>query len=180
MAPSNGDELARMVATAANINDRPSAIRYPRGESVLNIDLENIEPLEIGKGRIVEKGSVVAVLCYGTILENALKASRILEENHSIKITIADARFAKPLDQELIFDLAQTHQFLITIEDGVSGGFGGAVMQLLSVNGYLEKSNFKFRQLFMKDEFIEQNNVNVMQDQAGIGVADIVNLVTNF
>ncbi len=180
MAPSNGDELARMLATAANINDRPSAIRYPRGESILNIDLENIEPLEIGKGRIIEKGSVVAVLCYGTILENALKASRILEENHSIKITIADARFAKPLDQELIFDLAQTHQFLITIEDGASGGFGGAVMQLLSVNGYLEKSNFKFRQLFMKDEFIEQNNVNAMQDQAGIGVADIVNLVTNF
>ena len=76
--------------------------------------------------------------------------------------------------------MAQTHQFLITIEDGASGGFGGAVMQLLSVNGYLEKSNFKFRQLFMKDEFIEQNNVNAMQDQAGIGVADIVNLVTNF
>ncbi|MES2677801.1 MAG: 1-deoxy-D-xylulose-5-phosphate synthase [Pseudomonadota bacterium] len=179
MAPSNGDELAQMLATAVNINDRPSAIRYPRGESALNIDLENIQPLEIGKGKIVQKGSVVAVLCYGTILENAVKASRILEENHSIKITIADARFAKPLDQELIFDLAKNHQFLITLEDGASGGFGGAVMQLLSVNGYLEKSNFKFRQLFMKDEFIEQNNINVMQDQAGIGVGDIVNLITN-
>ncbi len=177
MAPSNGDELVRMLATAANINDRPSAIRYPRGDSLMNIDLKNIKPLEIGKGIIIEKGSDVAILCYGTILENAIKASKILAENYNIKLTIADARFAKPLDQELIFDLAKTHHLLITLEDGVSGGFGAAVMQLLSVNGYLEKSGFKFRQLFMKDEFIEQNNINVMQDQAGIGAGDIVNLI---
>jgi 1-deoxy-D-xylulose-5-phosphate synthase len=180
MAPSNGDDLARMLATAANINDRPSAIRYPRGESSMSINLENIEPLEIGKGVIIQEGIAVVVLCYGTILENAIKASKILAENHNIKITIADARFAKPLDQELIFDLAKNHRFLITIEEGAQGGFGSAVMQLLSENGYLEQSGFRFRQLFMKDEFIEQNNINVMQDQSGIGVADIVKLVTSF
>ena len=179
MAASNGDELARMIATAAEINDRPSAVRYPRGESPLTIDINNIQPLEIGRGRIVEKGSVVAVLCYGTILDNALKAAKILAENHSIKITIADARFAKPLDEELIFDLAKNYQILITIEEGAFGGFGSATMQLLSANGYLERSNFKFRQLFMKDEFIEQNNISTMQNQAGIGIDDLVKLIMN-
>jgi 1-deoxy-D-xylulose-5-phosphate synthase len=179
MAPSSGDELARMIATSANINDCPSAIRYPRGESLLNIDLENIQPLEIGKGVIIKKGSAVSVLCYGTILDNAIKASKILLERHNIKITIADARFAKPLDQQLVFDLAKNHQVLITLEEGVSGGFGLAVMQLLSANGYLDKGNLKFRQMFMKDEFIEQNHINIMQEQAGIGVDDVVSLVTN-
>jgi len=179
MAPSNGDDLARMLATATNINDRPSAIRYPRGENYLSIDIDKIMPLEIGKGVVVQQGNGVAVLCYGTILENAIKASRILEDSNNIKITIADARFAKPLDQELIFDLAKNHKFLITLEDGVSGGFGAAVMQLLSVNGYLEGGDFKFRQLFMRDEFIEQNNINIMQDQAGIGVQDLINMITN-
>ncbi len=179
MAPSDGDELARMVATAAKINDCPSAIRYPRGESALNIDLENITPLEIGKGRIIQQGREVAILCYGTILENALEASKILAEKHQTKITIADARFAKPLDQDLILDLAKNHQFLITLEEGVIGGFGSAVAQFLLNEGVMEKPNFKFRSLFMKDQFIEHNNIDVMRDEAGIGVKNIIELVIN-
>jgi 1-deoxy-D-xylulose-5-phosphate synthase len=178
MAPSNGDELAKMLATAANINDRPSAIRYPRGESALNIDLKNVLALEIGKGKIVQEGSVATILCYGTILENALKAAEILAKNYNLNITIADARFAKPLDQELIFNLAKHHKIFITLEEGVLGGFGSAVMQLLSTNGYLDGSVLKFRQLFMKDEFIEQNSIGAMQDQAGIGADDIVKMIS--
>ncbi|MFT6105938.1 MAG: 1-deoxy-D-xylulose-5-phosphate synthase [Rickettsiales bacterium] len=177
MAPSNGNELARMVKTAANINDRPSAIRYPRGNSQIDIDFENIQPLEIGKGEIIKQGSDVAILCFGTIKDNAVKAGEIILESHNIDITIADARFAKPLDHELIFDLAKNHRFLITLEEGVVGGFGSAVMQLLSEHNYLEKDNFKFRQMFMKDDFIEQNNINVMQDQAGIGIQNIIEMI---
>ncbi len=177
MAAANGDELAQMLATAANINDCPSAIRYPRGESALNVDLNNIIPLEIGKGRIVCQGSEVAILCYGTILENALKAAKILEESHNIKITIADGRFAKPLDGQLILDLAKNHRLLITLEEGTIGGFGSAVTQFLLNEGAMERPNFKFRAMFMKDQFIEQNNISAMQDEAGIGVGDIVNLV---
>ncbi len=179
MAPADGDELARMVATAAQINNCPSAIRYPRGESALKIDLGNIIPLAIGKGRIIQQGSGVAILCYGTILENACQAAKILAEKHQIQITIADARFAKPLDQNLILDLAKNHQFLITLEDGVIGGFGSAVAQFLLNEGAMEKPNFKFRSLFMKDQFIEHNNIAVMQDEAGIGVGNIVELVVS-
>jgi 1-deoxy-D-xylulose-5-phosphate synthase len=179
MAAADGDELARMLATAANINDCPSAIRYPRGESALSVDLENIIPLEVGKGRIVHQGSEVAILCYGTILENALKAAKILEENHKIKVTIADGRFAKPLDQKLILDLAKNHKFLITLEEGAIGGFGSAITQFLLNEGAFERQNFKFRAMFMKDQFVEQNNISVMQDEAGIGVKDIVELILN-
>ncbi|MFT6219501.1 MAG: 1-deoxy-D-xylulose-5-phosphate synthase, partial [Rickettsiales bacterium] len=177
MAPSNGDELARMVATSSNINDRPSAIRYPRGNSSLNIDLENIMPLEIGKGQIIKQGKDVAILCFGTILDNAIKAGEILAESHNIDVTLADARFAKPLDQELLIDLAKNNRLLITVEEGVIGGFGSAAMQFLSENNYLEKEGFKFRQMFMKDGFIEQNDIPTMQKQAGIGVQDIIDLI---
>ncbi len=177
MAAADGDELARMVATAAEINDCPSAIRYPRGESAVNIDLENIIPLKIGKGRIVQQGSEVAILCYGTILENARGAAKILEEQHNIKITIADARFAKPIDEQLVLDLAQSHKFLITLEEGTVGGFGSVVTQFLLNQGMMERPNFKFRSLFMKDQFIEHNNVSVMQDEAGIGVGNVIELV---
>jgi 1-deoxy-D-xylulose-5-phosphate synthase len=177
MAPSDGDELARMVATAANINDRPSAFRYPRGESLVEVDFENIKPLEIGKGRIIKEGQKVAILCYGSILENATLAAKILESEHNLSITIADARFAKPLDEDLIFNLAKNHQALITLEEGVFGGFGCAVLNLLLTNNYLENPNFKFRQLFMADKFIEQNNIKAMQDESGIGVGDIKKLV---
>lgn len=175
MAPRNGEELARMLATAAQINDRPSAIRYPRGEAE-NFNLDEVKPLEIGKGVILNQGKDIAILCYGTIISNAFAAAKILTEEHKINITIADARFAKPLDEELIFDLAKTHKLLITLEEGAFGGFGAAVMQLLSSKGYLD-NNLHFRSMFMKDEFIEQNNISTMQNEAGIGVGDIINLV---
>lgn len=174
MAAADGDELVRMIATMVEINDRPSAVRYPRGESPLNIDLNSIEPLIIGKGRIIQQGSTVAILSYGTILDNVKKAAQILAEQHNLKITIADARFAKPLDEELIVDLVKNHQKLITIEEGVIGGFGSAVTQFLLNNNYLDDGKCKFRSLFMSDQFIEQNTINNMQDQAGIGVNAIV------
>lgn len=179
MAPADGIELARMVATAAHINDRPSAIRYPRGESKVKVDFNNITPLEIGKGRLINEGEKIAILSYGTILENALSAAEILKKNHNINITIADARFCKPLDHKLISNLAKNHQLLITIEEGTIGGFGSIVTEFLLENGFLDFGKLKLRCLFMKDIFVEQNSINIMQDQAGIGVNDIVNLVLN-
>ncbi len=121
----------------------------------------------------------MAILCYGTILENAREASKILEEKHNIKITIADARFAKPIDQQLVLDLAKNHKLLITLEDGVIGGFVSVVAQFLLNEGMMEKPNFKFRSLFMKDQFIEQNSISAMQDEAGIGIGNIVGLVVS-
>lgn len=176
MAPRNGEELSRMLATMTNINDCPSAIRYPRGETQMP-DLENIKPLEIGKGIILQEGKDVAILCFGTIISNAFKAAEILKNHHNINLTIADARFAKPLDEELILNLAKNHKFLITLEEGVIGGFGSAVTQLLSQNGYFDQGNLKFRAMFMNDEFIEQNSIDEMQNESGIGVQNIVDLV---
>ncbi len=177
MAPANGNDLARMIATSAGINHCPSAIRYPRGESPLNIDLNNIEPLIIGKGKILQKGEKVALLCYGTIIENAKKAAKILSELHNINITIADARFAKPLDQDLILTLSKNHQLLITLEEGVIGGFGSVVGNFLLNQGAIDQAGFKFRSLFMSDQLIEQNTIEAMQNQSGIGINNIVDLI---
>jgi 1-deoxy-D-xylulose-5-phosphate synthase len=179
MAASGGNELARMVATAIKINDSPSAIRYPRGNGVLDINLKNITPLKIGKGRITKQGSVVAILCYGTIIENAKRAAKFLKEDRNLDITIADARFAKPLDKDLVLNLAKNHQLLITLEEGVIGGFGSVVAQLLLNCGAMEVAGFKFRSLFMADKFIEQNSVEAMQNEAGIGTNNIIDLINN-
>jgi 1-deoxy-D-xylulose-5-phosphate synthase len=177
MAPSSGQELVKMVNTANVIDDAPSAVRYPRGEASCEIDFLDDEVLEIGRGRIVQDGSKVAIISYGTILENAISAAKILEEKHNLKITIADARFAKPLDEKLIADLASSHELLITLEDGVIGGFGSAVTQFLLSSGIMDNKNFKFRSLVMVDKFIEQNKIEVMREEAGIGVKNIVEMV---
>ena len=177
MAPSNGNDFARMIALMSEINDRPSAIRYPRGESELNIDLGNIKPIEIGKGEIIKQGSKIAVLSYGTILSNVLVADKILGDNHNINITIADAKFCKPLDENLIKNLTQTHQFLITIEEGSIGGFGSVVSDFILKNGLLDNGNLKLRCLHMSDNFIEHNSIIKMQEEAGIGVKNIVDLI---
>ena len=177
MAPSNGNDFARMIALMSEINDRPSAIRYPRGESEFNIDLGNIKPIEIGKGEIIKQGSKIAVLSYGTILSNVLAADKILGENHNINITIADAKFCKPLDENLIKNLTQTHQFLITIEEGSIGGFGSVVSDFILKNGLLDNGNLKLRCLHMSDNFIEHNSIIKMQEEAGIGVKNIVDLI---
>ncbi len=177
MAPSDGQELVKAINTANIIDDRPSAFRFPRGEANQEIDFDDAEVLEIGKGQIVQEGQKVAILACGTILENVLEAAKILEEKSGLKITIADARFAKPFDEELVKDLAKNHQALITIEEGAIGGFGSVISQFLLENGFLDQTNFKFRSLFMKDEFIDHNSQKEMQKEAGIGADSIVELV---
>lgn len=178
MAASGGQELVKMVNTANAINDRPSAFRFPRGDADSEINFLDDEILEIGKGKIIQEGEKIAILSYGAMLSNSKAAAKILEEKLGFKITIADARFAKPFDEELVKNLAKNHEILITIEEGVIGGFGSVIAQFLLDNGLLDSKNFKFRSLFMKDEFIEQNKVEVMQEEAGIGVKSIVELVT--
>jgi 1-deoxy-D-xylulose-5-phosphate synthase len=177
MAPSDSQELIKMLNTVNKIDDCPSAIRFPRGDSNQEIDFDDQEILEIGKGRIIENGQRVAILAYGTILQNAIKASEILRKEFNLKITIADARFAKPFDRELVIDLVKNHQLLISIEEGAIGGFGSAVAKFLHDSGALDNSKCKFRQMVMADQFIEQNKIEVMQEQAGIGVEAIVDLI---
>ena len=138
MAAADEAELVHMVATAAAYDDGPIAFRYPRGEGV-GVDMPEIGvPLAIGKGRIVREGSRVAILSLGTRLAEALKAAEELEAR-GLSTTVADARFAKPLDEELILRLAREHEVLITVEEGSVGGFGSCVLQLLAERGALDR-----------------------------------------
>lgn len=179
MAASSGQELIKMINTANQINDCPSAFRFPRGDADSEIDFNDDEILEIGKAKLIQQGSKVAVISYGTILSNVTKAAIILENENNLKITIIDARFAKPFDKNLFKEIAQTHEVIVTIEEGVIGGFGCAVAKFLQDEALLD-GKCKFRQMVMKDEFIEQNKVEVMQELAGIGVNNIVNLIKGF
>ena len=176
MAAADGQELVKMVNTANAIDDRPSAFRFPRGDATSEINFLDDEILEIGKARVIQSGEKIAVISYGTILSNALAAAKILETENNLKITLVDARFAKPFDEKLFTELAKTHEAIITIEEGTIGGFGSAVAQFLLSNGLLD-GNCKFRSLVMDDKFIEQNKVEVMRDEAGIGVRDVVETV---
>ena len=171
MAAADEAELVHMVATAVAIDDRPSAFRFPRGEGV-GIDLpEHGKPLEIGKGRIIKKGSRVALLSFGTRLQECEKAAG-LRAHKGIMPTIADARFAKPLDEDLIIDLVKNHEALITIEEGAVGGFGSHVMQFLSDQGVFDKG-LKFRSMVLPDTFIDQNSPKAMYDVAGMNAPHI-------
>ena len=177
MAAADGQELVKMVNTANAINDRPSAFRYPRGESVQQINFQDNEMLEIGKGRIIKAGSRVAILSYGTMLQQSLAAAEKIKQELAIEITIADARFAKPFDADLVKNLAQNHELLITIEEGAIGGFGSVITQFLLEQSLMERPNFKFRALFMDDKFIEQNSAAKMQEEAGLGFVSIVKII---
>lgn len=177
MAASTGQELVKMVNTASEINNCPSAFRFPRGNAEEEIDFDDNEMLEIGKGRVVQQGSKVAVISYGAMLNSALEASKILQDENSLEITIVDARFAKPFDEELVEKLSKTHDLLICIEEGVIGGFGSVLSQFLLSKGLLDDGKCKFRSLVMADKFIEQNNVEAMRDESGIGVGDILDTV---
>ncbi|MDG1999929.1 MAG: 1-deoxy-D-xylulose-5-phosphate synthase [Amylibacter sp.] len=171
MAAADEAELVHMVATAVAIDDRPSAFRFPRGEGV-GIDLpEHGKPLEIGKGRIIKKGSRVALLSFGTRLQECEKAAELLAHK-GVMPTIADARFAKPLDEDLIIDLVKNHEALITIEEGAVGGFGSHVMQFLSDQGVFDKG-LKFRSMVLPDTFIDQNSPKAMYDVAGMNAPHI-------
>jgi 1-deoxy-D-xylulose-5-phosphate synthase len=160
-----------MVATAAGIDDGPSAFRFPRGEGVGVEMPERGTPLEIGKGRMVREGSRVAILSFGARLQEVLKAAEALEAR-GIRPTIADARFAKPLDREMILGLAADHEALITIEEGAVGGFGSHVAQLLSDEGVFD-TGLKFRSMVFPDIFIDQDSPEKMYDVAGMNAADI-------
>jgi 1-deoxy-D-xylulose-5-phosphate synthase len=177
MAAADEAELAHMVATAAAHNDGPIAFRFPRGEGN-GVDLpERGVPLKIGKGRIIKEGSKVALLSFGTRLSEVEKAVEKLTAK-GITPTIADARFAKPLDRDLILSLAETHDAMITIEEGAIGGFGSHVSQLLADEGVFD-SGFKYRSMVLPDTFIDHANPEDMYAAAGLNAADIVAKVLN-
>ncbi|MGL4590583.1 MAG: 1-deoxy-D-xylulose-5-phosphate synthase [Aestuariivirga sp.] len=175
MAAADEAELVHMVATAAAIDDRPSAIRFPRGDGV-GVDLPSVGvPLEIGKGRIVREGSSVALLSLGTRLAECLKAADILK-SHGLTATVADARFAKPIDTDLVLRLAREHDVLITIEEGSIGGFGAQVLHTLAENGALDKG-LKVRSMVLPDTFIDQDSPAAMYAKAGLDAKGIVTRV---
>ena len=175
MAASDEAELVKMVNTSVEINDRPSAFRYPRGNGV-GVQLPTIkEVLEIGKARIIKEGKKVALLNFGTRLEECKKASDKLSLK-GIECTIIDARFAKPLDEKLIMEVSTNHEVLITIEEGSIGGFGSHVMQLLSDRGVFD-TGLKFRSMILPDIFIDQDTPKRMYEVAGLDHLSIVNKV---
>jgi 1-deoxy-D-xylulose-5-phosphate synthase len=175
MAAADEAELVHMVATAAAIDDRPSAIRFPRGDGV-GVELPSVGvPLEIGKGRIVREGSSVALLSLGTRLQECLKAADILK-SHGLTATVADARFAKPIDTDMVLRLAREHDVLITVEEGSIGGFGAQVLHTLSESGALDKG-LKVRTMVLPDTFIDQDSPTVMYAKAGLDAKGIVTRV---
>ena len=175
MAASDEAELVKMVNTSVEINDRPSAFRYPRGNG-LGVQLPSIkETLEIGKAKIIKEGKKVALLNFGTRLEECKKASEKLSSK-GINCTIIDARFAKPLDKKLIMELATNHEVLITIEEGSIGGFGSHVMQLLSDRGVFD-TGLKFRSMILPDIFIDQDTPEKMYEIAGLDSLSIATKV---
>src|SRR5689334_15153610 len=176
MAAADEAELVHMVATATKIDDRPSALRYPRGDGVGVVMPEVGIPLEIGSGRIISQGSTVALLSLGTRLAECIKAAEMLKA-HGISATVADARFAKPLDRDLILQLARGHELLITIDEGAIGGFGAQVMQLLSEAGALEQPGFKVRTMVLPDIFLDHDSPPAMYAKAGLDANGIVNKV---
>ena len=171
MAAADETELQRMVATAHVIDDRPSAFRYPRGEGVGLPLLDDPQPLEIGKGRIVKQGAAVALLSYGTRLAECLVAADMLEKQ-GLSTTVADARFAKPLDEALLTQLAKNHEVLITIEEGSVGGFGAFVLHSLAGRGLLD-AGLRIRTLTLPDIFQDHDTPEKMYEQAGLDARSI-------
>ncbi len=172
MAAADEAELVHMVATAAAIDDRPSAFRYPRGEGVgVEMPLEGIA-LEIGKGRLIQEGSKVAILSLGTRLAESLKAAEDLAAR-GLSTTVADARFWKPLDEALIRQLALEHEVLITIEDGAIGGFAAHFTHYLTTAGLLD-NGLKFRSMMLPDCFLDHDSPEKQYQAAGLTAADIV------
>ena len=172
MAASDEAELVRMINTSIDINDRPCAFRYPRGNGI-GIELPSIdEKLKIGKGRVVQEGTNVCILSLGTRLEECKIAAKELK-NKGISTTIVDARFAKPLDEELIIRCAREHKMMITIEEGSIGGFGSHVANLLAEKGIFDKG-LKFRSLMLPDVFIDQDTPEKMYDVAGLNAKQII------
>jgi 1-deoxy-D-xylulose-5-phosphate synthase len=173
MAAADEAELARMVATAAAHDAGPIALRYPRGEG-FGVEIpRNPAPLEIGRGRIMREGERLAILSLGGRLPEALLAAGTLEAEDGTGVTVADARFAKPLDRDLILRLAREHEVLLTVEEGARGGFGAHVLHLLSEEGALDRG-LRVRTLTLPDRFIDQDAPARMYDEAGLNAPQIV------
>jgi 1-deoxy-D-xylulose-5-phosphate synthase len=177
MAASDEIELMNMVATAAAIDDRPSAFRYPRGEGLGLARPAAGTPLEIGKGRVIREGTSIAILNLGARLPECLIAAEKLSA-YGLSATIADARFAKPLDHDLIRRLAREHEVLITIEEGSIGGFAAHVMQYLALEGALDKG-LKLRPMTLPDRFLDQDTPERMYEAAGLDAKAIVAMALN-
>jgi len=172
MAAADEAELMHMVATAAALDDRPSAFRYPRGEGVGCDMPERGAPLEIGRGRVVKEGGKIAILSFGARLQEALKAAEELDAR-GLPTTVADARFSKPLDRDLILRLAREHAALITVEEGADGGFGAHVLTLLSDAGALD-AGLRVRVMRFPDTFIDQDSPAKMYEVAAMNAPHIV------
>ena len=171
MAASDEAELVKMINTSVDINDKPCAIRYPRGAGI-GVELPSIdEKIEIGKGKVVQKGTQVCIISLGTRLEECKLAAEELKAK-GISLTIIDARFAKPLDENLILNCAKEHEVMITIEEGSIGGFGSHVKNLLSEKGIFDKG-LKFRSMTLPDKFIEQDDPKKMYELAGLNCSQI-------
>ena len=174
MAASDESELVKMINTSVDINDRPSAFRYPRGNG-FGIMLPDIsEKIEIGKGRIVQEGKKIALINFGARLNECKIAAQNLEKK-GLSITIVDARFCKPLDESLMWQVARNHEILISIEEGSIGGFGSHLSKFLSDKSLLEK--IKFRSMILPDRFIEHNDPKKMYEEAGLDSQAIENKI---
>ena len=176
MAASDEAELRHMVATAVAYDEGPISFRYPRGEGVGVEMPERGEILAIGKGKIVKEGTRVALLSFGTRLNDCMLAAEELE-THGLSTTVADARFAKPLDVDLVNQLASNHEILVTIEEGSIGGFGSHVVQYLATTGFLDQGNLRVRSIFMPDRYVDQASPAVMNEQGGLDSKSIVTKV---
>ena len=172
MAAADEVELQDMVTTAVALDDRPSAFRYPRGESVGLEMPEFGTALEIGKGRIVREGTKVALLSYGARLQECLKAADELDAR-GLSTTVADARFAKPLDHDLIRRLAKEHEVLITVEEGSIGGFGAFTLQFMAGDGILD-GGMIVRTMTLPDIFQEHDKPELQYEEAGLNAPQIV------
>ena len=177
MAPSDEAELVKMINTSININDKPSAFRYPRGNGT-GLELPNInEFIKIGKGRVIAEGQKVCILNFGARLQQCLFAKDKLSKK-GINCTIIDARFAKPLDGKLIMEAVSNHEAIITIEEGSIGGFGSHVSQFLNESGALD-GQIKFRSMILPDQFIDQDTPEKMYKAAGLNSETIVAKIEN-
>ena len=172
MAPSSENELCNSIATSLLINDRPSAFRYPRGEGIGEKINEKPETWEIGKAKLIREGNKVCILSLGTRLKDALVASEVLA-SYGLPTTVVDARFAKPIDELLITQLARDHEVLITVEEGSIGGFSAQVMSFLSKTGALDKG-LKFRPIFFPDIFVNHGKPEQQNSECGIDSEGII------
>ena len=177
MAPSNEDELCDCLATSMEINDQPSAFRYPRGEGI-GIKLKD-KPIiwDIGKANVIKEGSKVCILALGTTVQNSLEASELLG-SYGLSTTVVDSRFVKPLDENLFKILAKNHEILVTVEDGSIGGFSAQVMSFLAKQGLLD-NGLKFRPIFFPDKFVNHGKPEEQNIECGIDSNSIVNTVLN-